>query len=394
MPSRPSGVALGASGAGPAATVDDELAVAKVNPVLDHGLGAVMLALIGRFLLWAYAERSSQPELLRWFGQGALFAIGGTYAVGWVALKLGGVFSEARCGSHLPEDCRRPLSSAIARKKFKDQTWQLAIHLSMALWEVRLLLAHPGWWSDAGNPETGAFAPCPATVLDDPSSFGGAEVRMFYIMQLALWMWTGVSCKWLEERRKDYVEMMAHHVLTVALILNSFMRGEVAIGVVVLTVHDTSDVVLDLMKIANYLKVEDAHGCYVVEVLFVLNTYVTWPYMRMWFFPRYVIGACFKYYAMCDSRRAPLASWLTTAPWRPFVDNDIPGWATSTGMLMVLFGLHIMWWLLMNRIGMKIMFEGKAPNQAGDEEYEISKAREAAEKARVAAAAEGGKKDD
>ena len=53
--------------------------------------------------------------------------------------------------------------------------------------------------------------------------------------------------------------------------------------------------------------------------------------------------------------------------------------------LIVLFGLHIMWWLLMNRIGMKIMFEGKAPNQAGDEEYEISKAREAVEKAEALA---------
>ena len=369
MPSRPSGVALGASGAGPAATVDDELAVAKVNPVLDHGLGAVMLALIGRFLLWAYAERSSQPELLRWFGQGALFAIGGTYAVGWVALKLGGVFSEARCGSHLPEDCRRPLSSAIARKKFKDQTWQLAIHLSMALWEVRLLLAHPGWWSDAGNPETGAFAPCPATVLDDPSSFGGSEVRMFYIMQLALWMWTGVSCKWLEERRKDYVEMMAHHVMTVALVLNSLLQGELAVGLVVLAVHDTSDVVLDLMKIANYLKVEGRHGFFVTEACFVLNTYVVWPYLRLYRYPVYVVQSVyFGYHRLCATNGHAGDPWAN--PW-----PDVQGWY-GVYLLFTLFLLHVFWWLLMNRIAWK-MVRGKAPNEAGDEEYEITMADKA-----------------
>ena len=95
-------------------------------------------------------------------------------------------------------------------------------------------------------------------------------------VQLAIWIWTGLSCKFLEERRKDYLEMMAHHVLTVALILNSFVANEMAIGLVVLTCHDVSDIVLDLMKMANYLKVEDSHGFFVTEVFFVLNTYVAW----------------------------------------------------------------------------------------------------------------------
>jgi ceramide synthetase len=65
----------------------------------------------------------------------------------------------------------------------------------------------------------------------------------------------GISCKWFEERRKDYIEMMCHHILTVALILTAQINGETAMGMVVLAVHDTSDVFLDLMKMANYLKV-------------------------------------------------------------------------------------------------------------------------------------------
>ena len=40
--------------------------------------------------------------------------------------------------------------------------------------------------------------------------------------------------------------------------------------------HDVSDIFLDLMKMANYLKVEGAHGLYVTEICFVLNTYVSW----------------------------------------------------------------------------------------------------------------------
>ena len=44
---------------------------------------------------------------------------------------------------------------------------------------------------------------------------------------------------------------MAHHCLTVALILNSFMNNELPIGLVVMAVHDISDVVLDLMKMVS-----------------------------------------------------------------------------------------------------------------------------------------------
>ena len=40
--------------------------------------------------------------------------------------------------------------------------------------------------------------------------------------------------KWLEERRKDYLEMMVHHVLTVCLVLRSLISNELPIGLMVL----------------------------------------------------------------------------------------------------------------------------------------------------------------
>ena len=53
---------------------------------------------------------------------------------------------------------------------------------------------------------------------------------------------------------------MLHHCVTVALVLFSYLNGELAIGVIVLLVHDCSDILLDMMKMANYLKVENTHG--------------------------------------------------------------------------------------------------------------------------------------
>jgi hypothetical protein len=42
-------------------------------------------------------------------------------------------------------------------------------------------------------------------------------------------------------------------------------------------VHDVSDVFLDVMKMANYLKVEGPSGMYATEIAFVVNTYISWP---------------------------------------------------------------------------------------------------------------------
>ena len=149
--------------------------------------------------------------------------------------------------------------------------------------------------------------------------------------------------------------MMVHHVLTVALVLYSLMECELATGLVVLVCHDASDVVLDLMKMANYLKVEGSHGGYMTEILFCVNTYCIWPYFRMWRFPRYVIPAIYYGYPrLCGTREV---LW--------------PGSSKGVWMICALFVLHCFWWVLLNRIAWK-MIRGTKASKAGDEEYEYS----------------------
>ena len=87
------------------------------------------------------------------------------------------------------------------------------------------------------------------------------EMKLFYCVQIAIWTWTGFSCKYLEERRKDYAEMMLHHCVTIALMLFSQINNQHAIGLVVVFCHDLSDVFLDLMKMSNYLKLVSRCCC-------------------------------------------------------------------------------------------------------------------------------------
>ncbi|RLN99780.1 hypothetical protein DYB28_004004, partial [Aphanomyces astaci] len=152
----------------------------------------------------------------------------------------------------------------------------------------------------------------------------------------AIWLYTAFSCKFLEEVRKDYLVMMAHHVVTIALVTLSFVMNYLPIGVLVLLLHDASDVPLDLLKMANYLKLEARQGFYITEVLFAIMLSV-WLYCRVYMFPTKIIRS-----SMWESRVAcavPLETWDFTISWLGF-----------NLMLLALYALHIWWTFLLLRL--------------------------------------------
>ena len=325
--------------------------MSPLHPFIDHTLGLFLLGLVFQFVHHIYQQHSNAEPLLHHTAFALLITAVAVYLVRNTAQSVGQLISKSRTHSGIPLSCRQPLASQVAQKKWRDQSWQLVIHVSMTIWEVKLLSENKQWWKD---PVT-IFVPCPQEYLTNGYPSSMSELRLFYIFQLVLWIWTGVSCKFFEERRKDYFVMMLHHVMTVALVLYSFMGGELACGLVVLVVHDASDVVLDCMKMSNYLKVEDSHGYYVTEILFVLNTYVVWPYLRMYYFPKYVITAIYYGYPeLCGTAKTP---------W--------PGSSKGVLMIVALFLLHCFWWLLLNKIALKL-FRGTDSHTAGNEEYEYT----------------------
>ena len=87
----------------------------------------------------------------------------------------------------------------------------------------------------------------------------------------------------------------------------------------------------------------------------MLNTYVVWPYLRMYYFPKYVITAIYYGYPeLCGTAKTP---------W--------PGSSKGVLMIVALFLLHCFWWLLLNKIALKL-FRGTDSHTAGNEEYEYT----------------------
>jgi hypothetical protein len=68
------------------------------------------------------------------------------------------------------------------------------------------------------------------------------------------------------ERIKDYFMMYLHHIVTIGLIVGSYYMRYVRIGLLVLLVHDASDIGVDMLKLFNYMKLRDARSYFMVEV--------------------------------------------------------------------------------------------------------------------------------
>jgi hypothetical protein len=176
--------------------VDEDLAVTAPNALLDHALGILFGFLV---LRWLY-------EICTVGSIGMIFLVCLVCVIAFVKINrvfffwLGCQLSQWRNKPSVPDHARNPLRvGGLQMKKWQDQAWQLTIHASMAVFEIYLLFKET-WWSDMPN----MLSRC------DTAEYS-MEVRVFYILQLAIWMWTGFSCKFLEERRKGVDHSYSYH---------------------------------------------------------------------------------------------------------------------------------------------------------------------------------------
>merc|ERR1712080_566239 len=76
---------------------------------------------------------------------------------------------------------------------------------------------------------------------------------------------------------------MLHHAATISLIWFSWVLNMVRAGMLVLVLHDTADVLLDIAKMCKYANWQKM--CNLTFALFVL----TWIITRLYMYPKYVM---------------------------------------------------------------------------------------------------------
>jgi len=367
------------------------------NPPKDYPTASKILT--GAFLLqvvWVLYF-ALESNVLPALGTYTLLVGLAIVVVEWSALKMGAYVSTGLLRNP-PFD--NPLAVPITAEeiakangetsktmtKFKSQFWQLLIHAAMAALETLVLQQVA---EVAGGD---LFAePWRCSLFEQPNP---PLLDTVYLVQLAVWIVTAVCHIWAFEPQSDYFIMLAHHIVTIGLVGISYQNGFVRFGLMVLWIHDISDIPIDLLKLTNYLKLEDMGGFFLVEISF-FSTMATWLWLRLYLYPVQVIyNACYFGYcniimlgatatfgweaAYCptehhDKLSQTLQHWTWLASTHHGEEAPYPKtafWALSTVVLLsVLLVMHVWWYFLFLRILKGIITSGSG-HEAGRQQYE------------------------
>jgi len=80
-------------------------------------------------------------------------------------------------------------------------------------------------------------------------------LRWYYLFQLAFYLQASVAMMLFDTKRKDFWQMIIHHIVTIALVLFSYILAQVRIGSTVLVIHDIVDIFLSCSKMFNYIDI-------------------------------------------------------------------------------------------------------------------------------------------
>lgn len=104
-------------------------------------------------------------------------------------------------------------------------------------------------------------------------------MRMYFLTELGFYVGALLFLV-VDEHRKDFGIMVVHHVVSICLVVGSYLGGWVRFGAIVLALHDVGDVFLYGAKAAHNLG-----GCFGADtglfVLFAVTFYVTRCVLRM-----------------------------------------------------------------------------------------------------------------
>lgn len=143
----------------------------------------------------------------------------------------------------------------------------------------------------------------------------------------------------LDEKLTDFWVMLTHHVVTICLIGFSYSTNLHRIGMLVLMVHDVSDIFLDFGKCFHFIKWESF-----ATVTFV-GLISSWAYYRLWLYPtRCLYSSAVEAYDIMfvQEGHEPFAMYFALVGW-----------------LCILQVLHVYWFYLILRVAHKHLTEGE-----------------------------------
>lgn len=176
--------------------------------------------------------------------------------------------------------------------------------------------------------------------------------KAYYLIQFAFWL-QQIFVVQIEEKRKDYFEMLLHHIVTCILIWVSYATNFTRIGHAVLCMMDFSDILLPFAKITNYIKPKPwGNICF---ALFV----VSWIYSRHYIYYHIVKSVYFESEEYMVGGNYEQGDYLTVNSIRCFLF-----------LFAVLQALVIFWFWFIVRIIYRMLVGDKVQDNRSDSEDE------------------------
>jgi len=146
----------------------------------------------------------------------------------------------------------------------------------------------------------------------------------YYILELSFYF-HGLIAISFERRRKDFLQMIVHHIVTIILISHSYWIRVHRIGMITLIIHNISDVFLYSGKVLHYISKKHKFLNVYVQILFLIFA-ISFFATRVVFFPLVIIRSCYFEANV--------------------VNPECPGCKESTLFLGTLYLLHCYWFYL------------------------------------------------
>jgi len=213
-------------------------------------------------------------------------------------------------------------------------------------WGFRIMRQYPTWWY-----RTEYFW------IDYPHWDMKPELKRYYLMQIAYWCQQMlVQVSGIEKPRKDFKELIAHHLVTLWLVGWSYFVNLTLIGNAVYMSMDIPDAFLAFSKILNYIQWNTA------KVFAFVVFIVVWTYFRHYLNIMILWSVCTEFDLAPPSTRIWSFKDGTYLP--PWIQHQI-----FLALLLLQF-LNLFWYYLMIRILYRALITKVVDDDRSDDEEE------------------------
>lgn len=148
-------------------------------------------------------------------------------------------------------------------KRFKEQLYQLIYYCISGSFGLMIMYNLPLWYFNTKH-----------FYLEYPHKTHNFYFKLYYLGQISFWVHQFIILVFgLEKPRKDFNELVVHHIITLILVFCSYKFHFTWIGLPVYITMDISDFFLSLSKLLNYLNSKYTDFFFAIFIL-------SWIYLR------------------------------------------------------------------------------------------------------------------